>query len=184
MRVRRRFTVPFRRKREGKTDYHARLSLLKSDRHRLVVRRTSNHILAQIVAFDVKGDRVLAQADSRELAKMKWPFKGNLPSSYLTGYLLAMRAKKQNVAGDCVLDIGFHVSHPGSRVYAVLKGCVDGGLTVPHSDNVLPSEERVSGTHVAEFAKQASGSQFSKTKKEAQNITALFAETKKAIEQA
>ena len=43
------YTVPFRRKREGKTNYKKRLGLLKSKSLRLVVRKSNKHILVQLV---------------------------------------------------------------------------------------------------------------------------------------
>lgn len=49
-----RYRVPFRRRREGKTNYHKRLKLLKSKKPRLVVRKTLNHHIAQIVVYDPK----------------------------------------------------------------------------------------------------------------------------------
>ena len=53
-----RFKVPFRRKREGKTDYRRRLKLLLSGKPRLVVRKTSNHAIAQLVEYTLQGDKV------------------------------------------------------------------------------------------------------------------------------
>ena len=37
---------------------------------------------------------------------------------------------------------------PGNRIFAVLKGAVDGGLEIPHSKEALPSEDRISGKHI------------------------------------
>ena len=65
-----RYRVPFRRRREGKTNYHKRLALLKSGKPRLVVRKTLNHHVAQIVLYDPKGDRTIVSAHTRELIWM------------------------------------------------------------------------------------------------------------------
>jgi len=47
---------------------------------------------------------------------------------------------------EAVLDGG--VSKPSSRVFAVLKGCLDAGMKIPHSDKVLPVQERLDGKHI------------------------------------
>ncbi len=182
MRVNRRFTFPFRRKQEQKTNYYKRLKLLVYGQLRVVVRRTANHAVAQLVQFDPKGDKVLVQADSRELKNFKWAFRGNLPSAYLTGFLLASRAKKLHIKGDTILDLGAHVPQAGSRVYAALKGCVDGGLSVLHSKEILPSDDRVSGVHIAAYADQVKNKvQFSRASPK--DLPAAFAQAKKTIEQ-
>ena len=57
-------TVPYRRKRENKTNYLKRLKLLISRKGRLVVRFTNKRVLAQLVEFTSKGDKVLVGVDS------------------------------------------------------------------------------------------------------------------------
>ena len=57
-------SVPFRRKREGRTDYKKRLAMLKSGKARLVVRKTLKNIYAQIIKYDAKGDIIIASACS------------------------------------------------------------------------------------------------------------------------
>jgi large subunit ribosomal protein L18 len=63
-----RYFVPFRRRKEGKTDYSKRAKLVVSDRPRMVVRKTNRHILIQMVTAEMEGDRTLITASSRELA--------------------------------------------------------------------------------------------------------------------
>jgi large subunit ribosomal protein L18 len=36
-------------------------------------------------------------------------------------------------------------------VYAALKGALDAGLKVPHSPDILPSEERIKGKHIIDY---------------------------------
>jgi len=31
-----------------------------------------------------------------------------------------------------------------------LKGLVDGGMEIPHSDSIFPSDERIKGAHISE----------------------------------
>lgn len=42
----------------------------------------------------------------------------------------------------------------GARVFAVLKGATDAGLNVPHDEEILPSDERIKGQHIASYAKK------------------------------
>lgn len=145
------FTVRFRRKREGKTDYHNRLRLLSSGKPRLVIRKSLRHIFLQVVEFDSAGDKVLFSASSSELRKHGWKgYLSNTSAAYLTGLLLASKMK----SGDVVPDIGMYVSTKGSVVYAAIKGVADGGVNVPVSDSVVPDESRIRGEHVAALAKK------------------------------
>ena len=140
-----RYKVPFRRRREGKTDYRHRANLLKGEVPRAVVRITNTQTIIQIVDFHMDGDRVLASAVSRELLKMGW--KGahsNTTASYLTGYIAGKRALKAGVE-EAVLDIGLKSKVHGSKTFAAMKGMVDAGLYVPHDDSVLPAENRLNG---------------------------------------
>src|SRR5882672_1884813 len=99
------YRVPFRRRREGKTDYRRRLGLLKSGEHRVVVRSSNRNIVVQFVSYDEKGDVVAAQAEAREIVKMGYAAAGsNTPSAYLTGRLAATRAKEAGVTSG-VLDL-------------------------------------------------------------------------------
>ena len=141
--------VPHRRKREGKTDYKLRLRLLKSGKPRLVVRKSLSNITCHIVKYEPQGDRTIIFANSGELKKFGWKFHcGNVPSAYLTGLLCAQKAKKHKI-GHAVLDIGLYASTPGNRLYSALKGALDGGLEIPHSEEILPKPERIAGKHIA-----------------------------------
>ncbi len=145
-----RYKVAFRRRREGKTDYRLRLKLLISRKPRLVIRKTSRQTRMQIIVPKPEGDATLADATSLELRK--YGYKGstsNVPAAYLTGRLLAKKASKAGITG-AILDIGLHPSTRGSRLYAALKGAVDGGLDVPHDPEIFPSEERIRGEHIPE----------------------------------
>ncbi len=151
------YRVPFRRRREGKTDYRSRRALVLSRLPRLVVRRTLNHIIVQIVKAEVAGDQVVVSAHSRELAKT-YGWQGNcrnVPAAYLTGLLCGLKAMVHGVK-KAVLDIGLHSPSRGARVFAALKGVLDAGVTVPHSENMSPDETRISGKHIADYGSQLS----------------------------
>ena len=141
-------TIRFRRKREKITDYNTRLTLLKSEKPRLVVRKSSASIYAQIVEYDPNGDKVLVAASSADLKKAGWKHSGkNIPAAYLIGSLVAKRAISKNVK-EVVLDIGRYPATKGNKIFACLKGAVDSGLHVPHSNTIFPSKERLEGKHI------------------------------------
>lgn len=147
------YRVKLRRIREKKTNYPKRTALLKSGKPRLVVRVFNNSIVVQLIVPGEKGDIVLVQANSRELIKMGWKgHPANTPAGYLLGLLVAKKAKEKGIE-EAVLDIGFHTPVHGSTVFAVLKGALDGGLGVPHGDVALPSEERIKGVHISNYAR-------------------------------
>lgn len=143
-----RFRPPFRRRREGSTDYRHRLQLLQGRKTRLVVRRSLRTFTVQFVDFDPKGDVVRAAATSRELAAHGWDRSPvATPAAYLTGFLAAQRAKKAGIT-NAVLDIGLNNPVPGGRLFAALKGVVDAGVQVPHDKEVLPDAARIQGEHL------------------------------------
>ena len=87
--------VAKRRRREGKTNYSKRIMLLKSERPRVVFRRSNKYVAGQYVESHDAQDKVIFGVDSRELLKYGWPeeSKGSLKSvtaSYLTGYLIGL----------------------------------------------------------------------------------------------
>lgn len=55
-----RYRVPFRRRREGKTNYIRRLKLIRSRRNRLVIRCTLKNTIVQVVDAMITGDKILA----------------------------------------------------------------------------------------------------------------------------
>jgi len=143
-----RHRVPYRRRREGKTDYRSRLKLIRSGKPRLVVRRSLKHTVVQLVGYDEKGDRVLASSTTGQLREMGWTAStGNTPAAYLAGLLAGRRAGKASVT-EAILDIGLIRPSKGAKVFAALKGVLDAGIKVPHSDEVLPAEERIKGDHL------------------------------------
>ena len=141
----------YKRRSTGQTDYHRRLKLLRNGAPRAVVRVTNTQVICQLVSYDADGDRVLAAVDGKSLrVKYAWPAgvsAKSVPAAYCTGYALGKHAQKAG-HDEAVLDIGLGASTKGNRVFAALKGMVDAGLWVPHSDTVFPSEERLAGAHI------------------------------------
>jgi len=167
-----RFQTKFRRRRQGKTDYHARRRLVQVDKnkymakkYRLCVRRTNKKIICQVIYATIKGDRVICDANSTQLAK--YGLKSGLTNyagAYCTGLLCARRLL-QNVKMDemyqgktevdgelydvaenqgdrrpfkAYLDVGLTRTTTGNRVFGALKGAVDGGLHIPHNNKRFP----------------------------------------------
>lgn len=151
------YRVPFRRRREGKTNYQSRRAIVLSRLPRLVVRGTLRHMIVQVVEAKATGDKVLVSAHSRELMKaFGWQGNcGNVSAAYLTGLLCGYRAVASGLER-AVLDTGLQSPSRGARVFAGLKGALDAGVEVPHSEVVLPDEKRIRGEHVVDYANRLS----------------------------
>ncbi|MFX0074668.1 MAG: 50S ribosomal protein L18 [Candidatus Hermodarchaeota archaeon] len=148
-----RYRRPFRRRAEGKTNYHRRMKLLKSKKLRTVIRASNNHITVQIIQSQIAGDKIIVSAHSKELVKkFGWSANtGNIPAAYLTGYLAGIRAKSQNVQ-DAILDLG--IFYHRNRVLAAFKGVLESGLDVPYREDFFPEniEEIIKGSHIEQYA--------------------------------
>lgn len=106
-----RYQVKFRRRREGKTDYHARRRLITQDKnkyltpkYRLVVRFTNTSVIVQVAFSEVDGDKILTSAYSNELPRygLKVGLK-NYAAAYCTG-LLAARRLLQKLGMDSIYE--------------------------------------------------------------------------------
>jgi large subunit ribosomal protein L18 len=138
-----------KRRRENKTDYRLRVSLLKSNSTRIVIRKTNKYFIVQAIKSKESKDEVMAGITSKELVKKGWneKFAGSLksiPAGYLTGLLLAKKLKK----GKFIIDLGMARTIPGARIFAVVKGLIDGGLDISANKKAFPSEERIKGEHL------------------------------------
>ena len=147
-----RYKVPFRRRRQGRTDYRSRLALVRSGKHRAVVRRSNKHVRIQLVSYDDGGDMIVATAVSTELAKLGWKRSGDsTPGAYLTGYLAGQRAREKGVE-EAILDLGLREPVKGCVLFAATKGLVDAGVIIPHDEEMLPPDERIRGKHLPDGA--------------------------------
>lgn len=142
--------VPFRRRREGRTDYRHRAALIRGHMARAVVRKSNCNVRVQFVEYKADGDVILASAVSTELEKLGWTGSGkSTPGAYLTGLLAGKRAKEKGLK-KAVLDIGLRKPTKGAVVFAALRGIIDAGIDVSHSDTMLPKDDRVTGKHMRE----------------------------------
>ncbi|MBA0733024.1 hypothetical protein Gogos_017077 [Gossypium gossypioides] len=129
-------------------------------KYRLVARFTNKDIVAQIIHASISGDIVLAAAYSHELPHYGLEVGlTNYAAAYCVGLLLARRVLKQlemdteyegnvEATGDdftvepaesrrafrALLDVGLVRTTTGNRVFGVLKGALDGGVDIPHSE--------------------------------------------------
>jgi len=161
-----------------------------SPRYRLVVRMTNKDIICQIVQPKISGDHTICSAYSHELPKFGIEVGlTNYAACYATGLLVARRLLQklgldekyegqEEPDGEmflvehddgprpftCVLDVGLVRTSTGNRVFGALKGAVDGGLNIPHSEKRFPGYDReakdydvdthkkyIFGGHVAEY---------------------------------
>jgi len=161
-----------------------------SPKYRLVVRITNKDVICQIVAPKMVGDHTLCAAYSHELPRYGIEVGlTNYAACYATGLLCARRLLQKlklddkyegqtDVDGEmflvehedgarpftCVLDVGLVRTTTGNRVFGALKGAVDGGLNIPHSEKRFPGYDRegkeydaethkkyIFGGHVAEY---------------------------------
>jgi large subunit ribosomal protein L18 len=149
-----RYSVLFRRRRNGRTNFHYRKSLILSNQPRFAVRISLRNVKVQTINAELIGDTILCSAQSSELVKdFNWRGgTGNIPAAYLTGFLAGKKALQNGLSAG-VLDIGVTNSIYGNRSYATLKGLVDAGIDIPHNEKVYPPEERIRGEHIANYAK-------------------------------
>ncbi|KAL8549132.1 hypothetical protein ACS0TY_008115 [Phlomoides rotata] len=162
-----RFQVKYKRRRQGKTDYRARIRLINQDKnkyntpkYRFVVRFSNTDITCQILSASIAGDHVLAAAYAHELPRYGLEVGlTNYAAAYCTGLLLSRRVLKtlemdQEYEGNveatgedysvepaesrrpfrALLDVGLLRTTTGNRVFGALKGALDGGLDIPHSE--------------------------------------------------
>jgi large subunit ribosomal protein L18 len=142
----------FKRRRQGKTDYRKRRGMIVGARPFLAVRVSNKYVYAQIVEPTAKGDHTIAHSSSRDLEK-KYGWKGgakNVPAAYLTGYVLGKSASQD--IGDVSVYSGVSTFVHGSKVSALLNGAKDAGLNLDINEEALPSEDRITGSHIGAYA--------------------------------
>ncbi len=150
-----------RRRKEAKTDYKARLALLKSEKPRLVVRKTNKYIIAQIVESDIAQDKVLLSVSSKDLLSHGWPKENagslkSMPACYLTGILTGNKAKEK--VKEVVLDTGLNRNTKNSRIFALIKGFLESGIKLTHNEEAIPKDEKInSNEKLAKIVEKVKG---------------------------
>ena len=142
-----------RRRRENKTDYQTRMELLKSGKARVVVRKTNKYIIIQYVKSDEALDKVIIGISSKDLLKHGWDktTSGSLksiPACYLTGYYIGKKINEKEKGKHLVFDMGMARNIKAGRIYSALKGLIDAGVKINHSEEIFPSNEKIEGKHL------------------------------------
>jgi len=167
-----------------------------SPKYRLIVRFTNTDVICQIVYAKIQGDYVLASAYAHELPRYGVKVGlNNWAATYCTGLLVARRVlTKLNLAekyqgvetpngeffeieaidGEArpfkaFLDVGLKRTTTGAKVFAAMKGAVDGGIYVPHSEKRFPGYDSetglnaeilrsyIYGGHIANYMRELQG---------------------------
>ncbi len=154
----------FKRRRNAKTDYQRRMKMLRGEVPRAVVRISNTQVTCQIVDFEPYGDKILNSVNGNTLVeKFKRPKQASrksIPACYLAGLALGNMAVSSGTK-EAVLDLGLASSTRGNRIYSALKGMIDAGLDIPHSESIFPDDDRINGSHIDESISKA----FEKSKK-------------------
>ncbi len=147
-----RYRVPYRRRREAKTNYRVRRIMATSGRTRFVVRASNKHIVVQLITSKIVGDVVLTQANSSELQKYGWlGGQTNTSAAYLLGLLAGRKALSLGIDA-AILDLGLTRPTKGAKVFAAVKGALDAGLQIPCDSDNIPELGRIEGRSVSEYA--------------------------------
>ncbi len=146
--------VSKRRRIEGKTDYGKRLNLLKGEKPRVVFRKTNKYVICQYILSKEAKDFVDLGITSKQLLKYGWPekFSGSLKSitaSYLTGYLMGTKIKKENKEIP-IIDFGMLKTLHKTKLFAFLKGMIDAGIKISCKKEAFPEEDRIKGKNLKE----------------------------------
>ncbi|EMS47485.1 60S ribosomal protein L5-1 [Triticum urartu] len=162
-----RFQVKFKRRRQGKTDYRARLRLTNQDKnkyntpkYRFVPYLFSSTDLIRHVAYCtglLLARRVLKCRD------LDQEYEGNVEA---TGEDFSVEPADERRPFRALLDVGLIRTTTGNRVFGALKGALDGGLDIPHSDKRFAGFKKdekqldaeihrkyIYGGHVADYMK-------------------------------
>ena len=146
------YTSTLRRIRERKTNYRKREKLLIGKKDFVTVNVSDQNVSAQLIRPDLLGDKVMASVHSNELLSYGWKgSRKNIPSCYLVGLLLGKKCLQKKITS-AILYIGKR--HFTTKIAACLKGLSEAGLEMPFSKDIIPSEERIQGNHIAEYAKK------------------------------
>jgi len=144
--------LPKRRRLEAKTDYAKRIKLLKSNKPRLVFRKTNRYIIAQYILSESAQDKVSKGISSVELLKYGWPadMAGSLKSitaSYLTGYLMGSKIIKDKMETP-IIDFGMIKMIHKTKTFAFLNGIIEAGVKIECSKENFPEKERITGKNL------------------------------------
>lgn len=147
-----------RRRKEFKTNYTKRIELLKSNKPRIVFRKTNKYLIAQYVTSKQAQDKIEIGITSKKLSAYGWPKESSgslksIPAAYLTGFLFGktvLEKKKENP----IVDLGMARTLHKTKIYGFLKGLIDAGLDIKCDEEFFPSEEKLKGKFNTEEIKE------------------------------
>lgn len=152
-----------------------------SPKYRMIVRITNKDICCQVAYARIEGDKIIESAYSHELPQFGVKVGlTNYAAAYCTGLLLARRVLKKfnldktyvgqtKVDGElfevedveegpgafrACLDVGLARTSTGARVFGAMKGAVDGGMDIPHSEKRFPGYDDEANEFSAEVHKK------------------------------
>jgi large subunit ribosomal protein L18 len=186
-----RYNVPFRRRREYRTDYKLRRSLLLSNKPIFTVRRSNRYIYVSISIPQIGGDKTLLTVSSQVLAKKYgWVNLKNIPAAYLTGLIAGIKALKNDI-NEAVINLGPAWSKRASIPFAAAMGAIEAGLNIPLGEEAYIDESRIKGEHISAYASllkknnperyRSLFSRYLNSDIDPEKIPSLFIETKKKI---
>lgn len=143
-----------KRRRQNKTDYRRRRELLKSEKPRIVFRKTNKYFIVQYIVSSEAQDKIEFGTTSKELLKYGWPkeFENSLKSitaAYLTGMLFGKKILDKKLKKP-ILDSGMMRIRHKTKFFAFLKGLIDSGVEIPCKEEAFPEEERIQGKNLKE----------------------------------
>ena len=138
-----------KRRQENKTDYLARLKMLKSGKPRLSFRKTNSYFIVQYILSEEAQDKIVFGITSKKLLSEGWPedFKGSLksiPAAYLLGILVAKKIQKEGLDTP-IVDLGMQRILHKTRIFGFIKGLIDAGLDISCPKEAFPEEDRIEG---------------------------------------
>lgn len=140
-----------KRIRKNKTNYRKRKAILISKQNFITIKVSNENIYCQLIKPNIKGDIVITYSNSKELSKYKWNgSNNNLPASFLVGLLLGKKMLGKSISTAIIYTGKTSFT---SKVAACIKGISASGVSIPLSEDSMPDENRISGSHIAEYAK-------------------------------
>lgn len=138
-----------KRRKENKTDYAKRIRLLKSEKPRIVFRKTNKYLIAQYVLSEEAKDKIEFGINSKQLSKFGWPKESSnslksIPAAYLLGLLVGKKVSEKKLEKP-IIDFGMlRVLHK-TKLYGFLKGLKDSGIEIECKEEMFPKEEKIKG---------------------------------------
>jgi len=139
------------------------------------VRISKKNVLCQLIYSRLEGDFVLCSSYSKKLKHVGLSvINNNFSTAYISGLNLSNKfftenfpdVKNQGILKNnfkVILDLGLVRVTTGNKVFAAMKGAVDGGFNIPHNEKRFPGykkdqnfdveilKDRIEGKHVMNF---------------------------------